>query len=223
MSANGHFGRNVLEKSAEAAQAAHAGFDRRALRTRQSLHHALLRLILERDYDDITVGDITDTANVGRSTFYAHFTDKDDLLRTGTEHLRAMILHEHKRAAAQKGSLEERLLGFSAFMTAHLKEQHQLYRALMRGRAGPIIIAKLRQILGEILRAEFANATDKRKAAARQSEVAVQFVVGAYVSIVTWWLDRGGREPPAEINRAFRQLAMGSLRTMFTVNPGAKA
>ena len=73
MSASGHFGRNDREKSPEAAHAAFDTTDRRALRTRQSLHQALIRLILERDYDEITVGDITDAANVGRSTFYAHF------------------------------------------------------------------------------------------------------------------------------------------------------
>lgn len=213
MSANGHYGRNDRKKSADAAHDTHAGIDRRALRTRQSLHRALIQLTIERDYDDITVSDITDAANVGRSTFYAHFTDKDDLLRSGTGHFRAMLLHEHRRAVADGDSLEQRLLGFSAFMTAHLKEQHKLYRALMRGRAGSIILDKFRQFLCEILRAELAAVADKRPAVIQPSEVTVQFIVGAYMSIVTWWLDRGGKEPPAEIDRAFRQLAMGSLET----------
>ena len=132
--------------------------DRRALRTRQSLHQALIRLILERDYDEITVGDIADAANVGRSTFYAHFTDKDDLLRSGAGNLRAMLLQEHGSAVAGEDRPERRPLGFSRFMTAHLKEQHQLYRALMRGRAGPIIIDRFRQFLCEIVRAELASA-----------------------------------------------------------------
>jgi AcrR family transcriptional regulator len=151
MSASGHFGRNDLEKS-DAAHAAFDTTDRRALRTRQSLHQALIRLILERDYDEITVGDITDAANVGRSTFYAHFTDKDDLLRSGAGHLRAMLLHEHGNAVAEEHRPERRPLGFSRFMTAHLKEQHQLYRALMRGRAGPIMMDRFRQFLCEIVR-----------------------------------------------------------------------
>ena len=207
MSATEHFGWNGREKPADPA---HATIDRRALRTRQSLHHALIRLILERDYDDITVGDIADAANVGRSTFYAHFTDKDDLLRSGAGNLRAMLLQEHGSAVAGEDRPERRPLGFSRFMTAHLKEQHHLYRALMRGRAGPIILDRFRQFLCEIVRAELASAGDKASA----PEIAVQFVVGAYMSIVTWWLDRGGKEPPEEIDRAFRELATGSLRTL---------
>jgi AcrR family transcriptional regulator len=104
------------------------------------------------------VGDITDAANVGRSTFYAHFTDKDDFLRSGAGHLRAMLLHEHGSAVAGENSPERRPLGFNRFMTAHIKEQHQLYRTMMRGRASPIILDKIRQFLCEIVRAELAAA-----------------------------------------------------------------
>jgi AcrR family transcriptional regulator len=214
MSASGHFGRNDLEKS-DAAHAAFDTTDRRALRTRQSLHQALIRLILERDYDEITVGDITDAANVGRSTFYAHFTDKDDLLRSGAGHLRAMLLHEHGNAVAEEHRPERRPLGFSRFMTAHLKEQHQLYRALMRGRAGPIMMDRFRQFLCEIVRAELAASAEVAKCRPADREFAVQFVVGAYMSIVAWWLERGGKEPPEEIDQAFQGLAMGSLRTLL--------
>jgi AcrR family transcriptional regulator len=196
----------------------HAAFppeiDRRTLRTRQALHQALLQLIRERDYDEITVSDITERANVGRSTFYAHFTDKDDLLRSGAGHLRTVLMFEHGNAVADEERPERRPLGFSRFMTAHLKEQHQLYRALMRGRAGPIILDRFRQFLCEIVRAELAASSAAATPASAVPEIAVQFVVGAYMSVLTWWLDRGAKEPPEEIDRAFRELAMGALRTL---------
>ena len=54
--------------------------DRRIQRTRQLLEDALIALILEKGYDKITVQNIVDQANVGRSTFYSHFLDKDDLM-----------------------------------------------------------------------------------------------------------------------------------------------
>jgi AcrR family transcriptional regulator len=200
-------GANDPEKSGSAPL---ADMDRRSLRTRQALHQALLQLIQERDYDEITVGDIADRANVGRSTFYAHFTDKDDLLRAGAGHLRAVLMQEHGSEAAGERRPEARPLGFSRFMTAHLKEQHQLYRALMRGRAGPIILDRFRQFLCEIVRAELAAGAQGKPA----PELTVQFVVGAYLSVLTWWLDRGAKEPPETIDRAFRELAMGSLKTL---------
>jgi AcrR family transcriptional regulator len=194
-----------------------APIDRRAFKTRQALHQTLIRLIGERDYDDITVSDIADEANVGRSTFYAHFTDKDDLLRSGTGHLRDLLRQEHDGAVAEEDRPETRALGFSRFMTEHLKEQHQLYRAMMRGRAGPIIIDQIRQYLSEIVRKELTHRGHKLPARTPTPEFAVQFIVGAYMSTVTWWLDRGAKEQPQEINHAFRELALGGLSTWLDI------
>jgi AcrR family transcriptional regulator len=209
MSVTKHIRWNDQEKLADLE----APIDRRAFKTRQALHQTLIRLIGERDYDEITVADIAEAANVGRSTFYAHYTDKDDLLRSGTSHLRNLLRQEHNSAVTGEDRPEQRALGFSHFMTEHLKERHQLYRALMRGRAGPIIIDQIRQFLCEIVRTELTASGHKSSAKRPTPEFAVQFIVGAYMSIVTWWLDRGAREKPEEIDRAFRELALGGLGT----------
>lgn len=205
---------NDPEKSADRREAAGSTIDRRALRTRTALHRALLGLIVERDYDEISIGDITDAADVGRSTFYAHFTDKDDLLRSGLGHLRGHLLDARRSAGEGEGAASG-TLWFSRFMTEHLKEQHQLYRALMRGRAGPIIIDKMKALLSEFVRAELASRDSGPGAQAAPPEIAVRFVVGAYMSVVTWWLDRGARETPEEIDQAFRDLAVGGLGTLL--------
>ena len=66
--------------------------DRRVARTRAMLQHALISMILKKGYEAITIDDICDAANVGRSTFYAHYTSKDDLKRSGLDHLRRMLV-----------------------------------------------------------------------------------------------------------------------------------
>src|SRR5689334_24059575 len=63
--------------------------DRRVRRTRRLLREALLALVAEKGYDRVTVQDVLDRADVGRATFYAHFRDKDDLLVSGFDELRA--------------------------------------------------------------------------------------------------------------------------------------
>jgi len=195
-----------LEKSAEADRQLHGNMDRRALRTRQALHEALIQLITERDYETISVIDIADRANVGRSTFYAHFTDKDDLLRSGTMHFRDMLLRDHAARRRTDGP-DTPLLSFSRFMTEHLQERRQLYRALKRGRAGPIIWDAFRLYVAELVRADL-TARAKRSTKPHETELAVQFIVGAFMSILVWWMDRGAKEDPAEIDRLFTRLAM---------------
>ena len=206
--------RNDREKLLDHRRAAGSTVDRRALRTREALHRTLIGLILERDYDSIAVADITNAANVGRSTFYAHFTDKDDLLRSGLGHLRDMLM-EHRKIAAPGDRAAAGALWFSGFMTAHLKEQHRLYRAMMRGRAGPIIIDRIKDLLSELVRAELIAAKKASGDPVTPPEIAVRFVVGAYMSVATWWLDRGARESPEEIDQAFRRLATDGLKSIL--------
>ncbi|MFI5716434.1 TetR/AcrR family transcriptional regulator [Nocardia sp. NPDC051750] len=72
--------------------------DRRVRRTRDALHRALIALMMERAYDRITVSDVIDRADIGRSTFYAHYRDKDDLLVVScTEFLRTEIARSPDR------------------------------------------------------------------------------------------------------------------------------
>lgn len=74
--------------------------DRRVRRTRRALHQALIGLMLERGYARITVQDILDRADVGRSTFYAHFRNKDDLLvGSSTDYLRQAVAQTVPRTA----------------------------------------------------------------------------------------------------------------------------
>lgn len=84
---------NVKKGKAEAAKRpaakpsgkASARTDRRVLRTRDTLGDALVELIKEKPFDDITVQEVLDRAGVGRSTFYTHYKDKEDLLLSDVE------------------------------------------------------------------------------------------------------------------------------------------
>ena len=65
--------------------------DRRVQRTRRLLHKALMSCILEKKYESITVQEILNRADVGRSTFYVHFRDKDELLVSGFGELQSLL------------------------------------------------------------------------------------------------------------------------------------
>jgi AcrR family transcriptional regulator len=198
LSVSGHFDQIDHEMMAVASRRAHQGIDRRSLRTRQALHHSLIELIVERGYDQIGVADIAEAANVGRSTFYVHFTDKDDLLRSGIGYLKFMLADPPEELAVD-GPLR-----FSRFLAAHLKQQRKLYRALMSSGAGAIVIDTLRKAICDVLRGEL-------KKSGSVDEKVIQFVVGGYLSLLTWWLDRGAKESAEDIDAAFRRMASAAL------------
>src|SRR5215467_2339104 len=87
--------------------------DRRVQRTHDVLHRALMSLIIEKGYEVITVQDIIDRANVGRSTFYTHYVGKQDLLRKGLTHLKEQLLTHQRAARASKRTPTEQVFAFS--------------------------------------------------------------------------------------------------------------
>src|SRR5215813_12304001 len=101
--------------------------DRRRERTRHLLSEALVELIREKGYSAITVSDIIERANVGRSTFYAHFRDKDDLF--AREMARVIdVLGQNVMHASQSHS--ENFLFPSLGLFRHVGEEYELYKAL---------------------------------------------------------------------------------------------
>ena len=181
--------------------------DRRVARTREMLHRALMSLILEKDYEVITVKDICEAANVGRSTFYAHYTSKDDLKRSGLEHLRSALTERHREASAAPGGTSAQRLSFSLTMFEHARGHIDLYRAQVGSRGGNVALGSMREILSELVREELAASTGRDSADDIPRELVVQYVVGAYMAVLTWWLDGEAKLPPERIDAMFRRLA----------------
>lgn len=181
-----------------------AGMDRRVLRTRMALKHALLTLIMRKGYDAITVEDICAEANIGRSTFYLHFASKDALKLSGLEHLREQLAARQQEtlASAAKGDG----LGFGLALFEHAREHVDLYRALIGGRGEGTALDGIRRILADLVRAELEATADGGSSEAIAREIAVQYAVGAYMSVLTWWLERGAEPSPERINEMVRPL-----------------
>src|SRR5229473_2542729 len=190
--------------------------DRRIVRTRATLQHALNSLILKKRYEAITITDICDAANVGRSTFYAHYTSKDDLKRSGFEHLRKALIDRQREARAATSDIKHRSLGFSLTMFEHARDHIDLYRALVGGRGGAVSLGQIRQILSDLVRNEFVATAGKNSADVVPRELVVQYVVGAFMAVMTWWLDGGAKLPPERIDAIFRRLATEGITPSYS-------
>jgi AcrR family transcriptional regulator len=168
--------------------------DRRVLRTRRMLREALIELIIERGWDNLSVQDVCDRADVGRSTFYTHFGDMEELLLGGFDDLRKML-------RAQKSSSGEKL-GFVRGLIEHAHEHSQLFRAIVGKRAGHAIEKRFRQTVISLVRDDLAE----HGFAGRALEVTTYFVAGALVELLTWWVDARNSLAPAELEVMFRRL-----------------
>ncbi|AQZ65147.1 Transcriptional regulator, TetR family [[Actinomadura] parvosata subsp. kistnae] len=176
--------------------------DRRVRRTRRLIQEALVALILEKGYDAVTVTDIIERADVGRSTFYAHFTDKQDVLFSNIEQL--TFLHP-----APGGGGPGELFAFSRPMFEHVGEQERLVRALMGRRSGGLVHARGEQLLAAVVRNELVAAGAGESAAL---DLLVTCVVGAFMGLLRARIEGETTASPAELDAAFRAAVLPGVR-----------
>src|SRR3990172_810944 len=114
--------------------------DRRVERTRKLLHEALMALIQEKGYEKITVQDILDKANLGRSTFYSHYRHKDELFLSGFDHLRTMLEERHRALLSDKARGKAADFNLSLELFRHARENHGHYKAMVGKQSGQMIM-----------------------------------------------------------------------------------
>jgi AcrR family transcriptional regulator len=180
--------------------------DARVRRTRDALGDALIALMQEKPFDTITVQDVLDRAHVSRSTFYTHYSDKDDLLMSDAEEFFEAL----SMALSQHGDKSDRVFPVREFF-AHLSDVQPFFKALVKS-------GKYHENM-ELARGHFARGIERRlvelprgKNIPANQLPAIAFAhAGALLSLLSWWLDRGMRESPAEMDELFHRMVWNGL------------
>ena len=174
--------------------------DRSVARSRTALFEALLSLMLEQDYQAISIEDILIRADVGRSTFYSHFTCKDDLLAKSLERLRADLLASMDHQVTNLVRSGEHSLSFSGAFFEHVAGYRKY--ATIEGRAGEIIRGAVGEVLTDLLR----RALPARSDSGVPRDLAIRHIVATFTIVQTWWLQKNPNLDAGEVDRLFRQL-----------------
>ncbi|MFN8486129.1 MAG: TetR/AcrR family transcriptional regulator [Caldilineaceae bacterium] len=179
--------------------------DRRSQRTARLLTDALIALMQEKRFDKLTVQDIIDRADVGRSTFYAHYQDKEDLLLRSFEHLIA----ELSQHLAQASSNEQLLPSLGLFR--HIQQHQHLYEALVWGRAADFFFRRTRTHLTQMIETQLAAQLGRGQTPAVPLPIVANHIAGSFILLVQWWLDNELPYSPERMEEMFRQLVMPSV------------
>ena len=101
-------------------------------------------------------------------------------------------------------------------MFEHARDHIDLYRALVGGRGGTVSLGQIRQILSDLVRNEFAATVGNNSGDTIPRELVVQYVAGAYMAVLTWWLDGGAKLPARQIDAMFRHLATEGVMQSYS-------
>lgn len=161
--------------------------DLRQKRTRKFLVNALLELLEERPFSEISVVDICERAMVHRTTFYAHFDDKQALLRYTVTQLQA-DLEDQSLAGRSFNSPRAYFIAVARDVLAFMREHKKLYEAGVSGCDGMELRiledAVAQQLKGKLAQPGFLPALD-----GFHPEIAAHFYAGAVLALIRWWLE----------------------------------
>lgn len=182
--------------------------DRRVQKTKTSLHDALLGLTREKPYASIAVKEILDRANVGRSTFYTHFRDKDDLLESG---LHEVLQSFQGRPAA--GSTLERVVAFSLPLLQHIDEHRRTAGPKMRSDGRVVVHEHLQDVLANLIENELDVAVRQpHPATSIPAALLARHVATTFVVVLDWWVESEPSLSPSNVNARFRALVVPAVR-----------
>jgi AcrR family transcriptional regulator len=175
--------------------------DRRVARTVRLLREALMQLVVEKGYDAITIQDITDRADVSRTTFYLHFRDKDDLLITSMEMLYDTLTEPYLGRPPAPPAQEAALMRADTTDFRHIAEFATFYRAIMSSKGSATFVYHLRKYLAE--RVEL-NLLTRLLPPGTQPRLPLPFIAyfiaGGQLGVTQWWFDNDMKVSPEEMS-----------------------
>lgn len=178
--------------------------DRRQKKTRDAIFTAFTALLSQKNYSQISVQDIIDTADIGRTTFYAHFETKDYLLKDLCEELFGHIIdtamglphgHYHYSCGSETDSVFLHLL-------RHLQENDRNILELLSSQNNEIFLRYFKSNLKKLIVLQYAE-RGALKNSVLPEDYLVNHITSSFVETVDWWISHRMKETPEEITGYF--------------------
>lgn len=174
--------------------------DRRLQKTKQAIFGAFDRLIVKRDYAKISVQNIIDEANIGRSTFYEHFETKDELLRQKCTDLFEHIFSPHGTEKTHEFAANSTFEQKITHILYHLLDDKNVIKGILSSESGEIFLQYFRNYLLAMVRSCNITITDIPQ------EFLFNHIVGSFIEAVRWWINTDCAQSPELIGKYYVEL-----------------
>src|SRR5437762_8065054 len=179
--------------------------DRRTQRTHHNLTHALVDLVTEKRFDDITVQNLIDRADVGRSTFYSHFRDKEDLFQSNWEGFLDFCVEQIDWSKVGSGSFFP-----VVFLFSHLKDVQPFYRGLVRSRKSESLMKSGSEYLSRQIEQGLKQNLKHRLSI--PFPILSTYLATELFALLKWWLDARMPYTPERMDEIFHALVNPAFR-----------
>lgn len=189
--------------------------DRRIQKTLQLLQTALAELISEKEYDDITIQEILDRANVGRSTFYTHFENKDQLFRSMLSLLNERFEEGIKHISKKHNKFEDNTADMPLRVIQFVKENDRMFKAMLGKPEHGSRHNPLDDYLFTATREHFKQMIQLKHSDTLQREMAAHYFASAFIGALAWWLENDMVYSEEVFAQMLNQLTLPGLKEAF--------
>lgn len=192
--------------------------DRRKIRTKKMIRSALAELIYEKGFNNISVTDLTQRADINRGTFYLHYVDKYDLLDKIENEIIQEIEEETKHldsANMMNIDTSNEPLPFMVKLFEYFRENSVIIKAILGPKGDPTFERKIKRFIG-------SNLFEKQKIknfnideAVISEEYFIQYILSADLGVIQHWLEKNMEESPEEMALILARMSLfGPLRAV---------
>lgn len=180
-----------------------AKLDRRIYKTQESLKKAVIELMTERNFDDITIRDIADRANVNRGTIYLHYQDKYDLLDK--------LIEAHINELDEMGEWACKLDWGTALepFFEYFEKNYLFFSTMLASKGAPTFRTRLLEFFMKGFKSEIDNESGRNTDLSE--DIILQYAGTAYVGVIEWWIRNDMPYPPRVIAKQVGALLGRSL------------
>ncbi|MCO7125496.1 TetR/AcrR family transcriptional regulator [Sporolactobacillus shoreicorticis] len=204
--------------------------DLRVLKTRAAIQSHFLGLLLQKNFNEITVKDIASAAKIGRGTFYLHYEDKYNLLETVVKEGLAETVGKfrpHEYFTDDK-VVPTRIVGFALTIFQHFKKNDRFFRAMLFNEGIPMFRHRMQSLFLAKFRKEIQQVhLPPQKADPLMLEILPIFISSAMIGLVSWWFENQMRISDREMaERIFLIVTRGPLKALglgFQDEPNKKS
>lgn len=179
-------------------------FDRRVLKTRRAIDEAFSSLMQEKKYNEITIQDIIDRADIGRSTFYSHFATKDELLFSSVEELLEILNQYIKNYLEENENTVESIQVVEFF--EHIQEHSKILKGLFKTEGADFFFEKVEAYWNGAMEGYLQTKLPEGKEPKVPIEILTNHISSTLINLLKWWVNNQMSYTPLQMEQYFRDL-----------------
>lgn len=188
--------------------------DRRTEKTRQSLLIALSDLMQEKKYSKITIQEIIDRANVGRSTFYAHFETKDELLSSYIENI-FELLSQHISSCVEQDVSQIRFIPV-AELFEHVMDNSRLIRGVMNTESADLLLRKIQSYWNRKIETYLKTQLYDSIVPRVPLDILTNHISCTMIELIKWWINSNTPYSPQQMDQYFQELIIPCIHSAIS-------